>query len=238
MLNAEEESLNEGLDGKDSIFALAALTNQKFNDNGYNHNLNRGRCKGNFNNKGGRGGRGSSGQPPQFSPLNHFQQGHSNFAGAKSDRPICQICGKVSHLAVDYYQRMDYAYQGKHPFAKLVAMAIASNACFTQDQPWLVNSATTDHVTASLNQLSFPKPYTTQDNLTIGNGQTLPITHIGTSLIPSSSSSLQLHNVLRVPSIASNLASVQKLCHDNNCWCYFYKDILSIQTLNTGKILY
>ena len=38
MLNAEEESLNEGLDGKDSIFALAALTNQKFNDNGYNHN--------------------------------------------------------------------------------------------------------------------------------------------------------------------------------------------------------
>ena len=133
---------------------------------------------------------------------------------------------------------MDYAYQGKHPFAKLAAMAIASNACFTQDQPWLVNNAATDHMTASLNQLSFPKPYTTQDNLTIGNGQTLPITHIGTSLIPSSSSSLQLHNVLRVPSIASNLASVQKLCHDNNCQCYFYKDILSIQALNTRKILY
>jgi len=103
MLNAEEESLNEGLDGKDSIFALAALTNQKFNGNSYNHNQNRGRGRGNFNNRGGRGGRGSSGQSPQFgpfnqfSPFNHFQQGQSSSGGAKSDRPICQICGKVGH---------------------------------------------------------------------------------------------------------------------------------------------
>ena len=161
MLNAEEESLNEGLDGKDSIFALAALTNKKFNGNGYNHNLNRGRCRGNFNNRGGRGGRGSSGQSPQFSPFNHFQQGQSSSAGAKSERPICQIYGKVSHLAVDCYHRMDYAYQGKHPSTKLATMAFASNACFTQDQPWLADSVATYHVTASLNQLSFPKPYTT-----------------------------------------------------------------------------
>ena len=133
---------------------------------------------------------------------------------------------------------MDYAYQGKHPPANFVAMATTSNACFTQDQPWLADSATTNHVTASLNQLSFPKPYTTQDHLTISNGQTLPITHIGTILIPSSSSDLQLNNVLRVPSIASNLASVHKLCHDKNCWCYFDENILSIQALDIGKILY
>ena len=151
ILNAEEESLNEGLDGKDSIFALAALTNQKFNGNSYNHNQNRGRGKGNFNNRGGRGGRGSSGQSPQFSPFNHFQHGQSNSGGAKSDRPICQICGKVGHLAVDCYHRMDYAYQGKHPPAKLAAMATAFNASFTQDQPWLADSGATDHVIASLN---------------------------------------------------------------------------------------
>ena len=75
MLNAEEESLNKGLDVKDSIFALAALTNQKSNGNGYNQNQNRGRGRGNFNNRGGRGGRGSNGQSQQFSPFNHFQQG-------------------------------------------------------------------------------------------------------------------------------------------------------------------
>ena len=51
-------------------------------------------------------------------------------------------------------------------------------------------------------------------------------------------SNLHLRNVLRVPSITSNLASVHKLCQDNNCWCYFDKHILSIQALDTGKILY
>ena len=69
MLNAEEESLNEGIEVKDSIFALAASTNQKPNSNGFNQNHNRGRGKGNFNNRGGKGGRGFSGQPSQF---NHF----------------------------------------------------------------------------------------------------------------------------------------------------------------------
>ena len=55
---------------------------------------------------------------------------------------------------------MDYAYQGKHPPTKLEAMATASNVAITQEQPWLADSATTNHVTSSLNALSFPKPYT------------------------------------------------------------------------------
>ena len=42
-------------------------------------------------------------------------------------------------------------------------MTIASNACLTQDQPWLADSATTDHVTSSLSHLSFPNPYQGQD---------------------------------------------------------------------------
>ena len=100
------------------------------------------------------------------------------------------------------------------------------------------DSAATNHVTANLNQLSFPQPYGGQDHLTVGNGQNLPITHIGTSLIPSSSSTLQLHKVLWVPSISFNLASVHKICQDNNCWCYFDKNILSIQALAKGKVLY
>ena len=80
---------------------------------------------------------------------------------------------------------MDYAYQGKHPPTKLTTMTTASNAAVTQEQPWLVDSAATDHVTSSLNALSFPKPYTGQDHLTVGNGQNLPITHIGKVQFPT-----------------------------------------------------
>ena len=133
---------------------------------------------------------------------------------------------------------MDHAYQGKHPPTKLAAMATASNATIAQEQPWLADSAATDHVTSKLNALSFPKPYTGQEHLTVGNGQNLPITHIGKVQFPTQHSSLHLNNVLRVPSIASNLAYVHKLCHDNNSWCYFDENLLSVQALDTGRVLY
>ena len=170
MLNAEEESLNDGFEIKDTIFAMAAIATSKPNNNGFNQSFNKGRGRGHFNNRGGRGGRGSNG-PSQFSHFNQFQQAQSNSNGIKSERPICQICGKVGHLALDCYHRMGYAYQGKHPPTKLTAMTTASNACLTQDQPWLADSAATDHVTSSLSHLSFPKPYQGQDQITFGNGR-------------------------------------------------------------------
>ena len=117
-------------------------------------------------------------------------------------------------------------------------MATSSNPMITQEQPWLPESAAIDHVTSSLDHLSFPKAYTSQEHLTVGNGQNLPITHIGNSLIPASNTPIQLRNVLRVPSIVSNLASVHKICHDNNYWCYFDENILLIQALAMGKTLY
>ena len=100
---------------------------------------------------------------------NQFSQNLA-FYGGRLERPMCQICGKVGHLALDCYHRIDYAYQGKHPPTKLAAMATASNAAITQEQPWLADSAATDHVTANFNNLAFPKPYNGVDHLIMGNG--------------------------------------------------------------------
>ena len=196
MLNVEKESLNEGLDVKDQIFAMATTSTPKSNSN-YNQ-YNRGRGRENYN---GRGGRGSDNQAPHFNQFSQFQphQSNSPTASPKSRRPTWQICGKLGHLAIDRYHRMDYAYQGKHSPTKLATMATTSNACFAQEQPWLTNSVATNHVIASLNQLSFPKPSIGQDHLIVGNGKNLPITHIGKTLIPSSYSTLHLNNFLRVP---------------------------------------
>ena len=38
--------------------------------------------------------------------------------------------------------------------------------------------------------------------------------------------------------MASNLAVVHKICHGNNCWRYFDENILPIQALVTGIMLY
>ena len=213
MLNVEEESLNEGMEIKDSTFAMAVNTAPRpGNNNGYNsynQSSNRGRGKGNTNRGRGKGSTTNQFSPNQFSP--------NQAPGTRSKRHIYQICIIVGHIAIDCYHRMDYAYQGKHLPTKLAAMATSSNSMIAQDQHWLADSAATDHFTSSLNHISFPKPYNEQEYLTVDNRQNLLISHIGNSLIPSQNSVIHPKNVLRVPSIASNLASVHKICQDNNC---------------------
>ena len=165
LLNAKEESLNDTRDIKDA-FAMAVNTTSRLGGyNQYNQLNGRGRGRNGNRGRGNGGGRGSNYSPHQFSPYSSNQNQQNQFSpsqaqGIKTERPTCQICGKIGHLAIDCYHRMDYAFQGNHPPTKLATMAIASNATITQDQPWLADSAATDLVTSSLNALSFPKPYT------------------------------------------------------------------------------
>ena len=75
---------------------------------------------------------------------------------------------------------MNFAYQGKHPPTKLAAMASTSNAAITSNQdPWLADSGTSNHLTANLNNLSIQSQYKGPKQITVGNEQTLPINHIG-----------------------------------------------------------
>jgi len=125
LLNAEEESLNEGMEVKDSTFVMADNTTPRFNNTGghNNHNQSNNRGKGRGNNARGRG-KGSS--PNQFNQFSHSQG-----SNARTERPICQICGKAGHLVIDCYHKMDCAYQGKHPPTKLAPMATSSNTMMT-----------------------------------------------------------------------------------------------------------
>ncbi|RVW75390.1 Retrovirus-related Pol polyprotein from transposon RE2 [Vitis vinifera] len=46
---------------------------------------------------------------------------------------------------------------------------------------WLLDSGASHHVTADLSNLSLHTPYTGFDDIMIGDGSSLPITHTGTS---------------------------------------------------------
>ena len=76
MLHGEEESLNEGVDTKDSIFAMAATATPRpgvnFNQLGGNFN-NRGRGKWSNNNRGGKGGRNAGSYSPHYNQFTPFQ---------------------------------------------------------------------------------------------------------------------------------------------------------------------
>uniref|UniRef100_A0A2N9FJ89 CCHC-type domain-containing protein n=1 Tax=Fagus sylvatica TaxID=28930 RepID=A0A2N9FJ89_FAGSY len=157
LLQTEEQSASESSDsGKDS------------------HPMAIGR--GRNNSQRGRGGRFYNSNQNQFS---QSAQGNSQFPQKpEGSRPQCQICGKLGHQALDCYHRMDFAYQGRHPPAKLAAMASTSNGSQGGDT-WLTDTGATDHLTANLTNLQTAAPYQGTEQVSVGNGQSIPINHIG-----------------------------------------------------------
>ena len=117
---------------------------------------------------------------------------------------------------------MDFAFQGKNHPTKLVAMASASNAAITNKKdPWLADSGTFDHLTTNLNNFSLQSQYKGLEQVTVGNGQSLPINHIGNGTLSTKYHNFILKNVLHVPRIAMNLISIHKFYLNNNCSCHF-----------------
>ncbi|KAF8389092.1 hypothetical protein HHK36_025777 [Tetracentron sinense] len=90
----------------------------------------------------------------------------------------CQICGKLSHKALNCFHRMDYAYQGHHPPTQLAAMVAHTNA-EQEEETWFADSGANQHITANLEHLTLQQPYTGQEIVAVGNGQGLSIAHTG-----------------------------------------------------------
>ena len=132
---------------------------------------------------------------------------------------------------------MDFAYQGRHPPAKLGAMASTSNNS-QGGETWLTDTGATDHLTANLNNLTVQDPYKGSDQVAVGNGQSIPINHTGNGQLCTQFYNFRLHNLLHSSKISSNLLSVHKHCTDNNCSCYFDSNKFLIQDLPSGKVLY
>ncbi len=64
---------------------------------------------------------------------------------------------------------MDFAYQGRHPLAKLAAMGLTSNGSQGGDT-WLTDTRATDHLTANMNNLQVQAPYKGTEQVSMGNG--------------------------------------------------------------------
>ena len=245
LLQTEEQSMAVASESfSNSALAMFVSNNHKPN-NGFNggQGYNRGRGRNSFNR--GRGGRSFNSYPPQHqtqlpqSSNPTSQPSSQPGSQGKSERPTCQICWKIGQYAIDCYHRMDFANQGKNPPTKLAAMANASNLHYTQNsETWLTDSGASDHITANASTLNTQTPYQGTEQVTVGNGQNLPIQSIGNTHLHTQYHKFQLKNVLHIPCIASNLLSVHKLCLDNNCCCHFDARKLLIQDLPTGRLLY
>ena len=103
---------------------------------------------------------------------------------------------------------------------------------------WVSDTRATNHFTPDLHNLNHPMDYQGSDQVSLGNGTGLPITHIGHSQLKAFSHIFNLRKILHVPSMRTNLLSVNKFYRDNKCSFYFDATKFSIQDLSSGRTLY
>ena len=82
---------------------------------------------------------------------------------------------------------------------------------------WFFDTEATHHLSNDINQLTDVQPYMGFDQVTIGDGNSLPILRTSNNKhFPTSSQQFSLRHVLHVPQLFTNLISVSRFCTDNN----------------------
>lgn len=97
-----------------------------------------------------------------------FSQGSAS-AASHHNRPTCQICKCSGHTAIDCYNRMNVAYEGRVPTRQLTAMAAAASFHNTPST-WISDTGASNHITADLANLAIHEPYNGNDRVAVGNG--------------------------------------------------------------------
>jgi len=92
-------------------------------------------------------------------------------------------------------------------------------------------------MTSNPDNLDDPATYSGNERVMVGNGQSLPISHIGSVSTVAPNSSIPLSNVLVVPGIKKNLISISQLTKQINCRVIFDSLRLIIQDRVTGTVL-
>ena len=110
-----------------------------------------------------------------------------------SQRPVCQICRKVGHMATTCWFRFDNEFQSsaKSSQGNRVNNGLKSSAAHiatldtVYDSSWYMDSGATSHVTLELDNLSLSSDYKGKAKLCVGDGNALTISHIGSFLLSS-----------------------------------------------------
>ncbi|MDV3181262.1 MAG: hypothetical protein Q8830_03595 [Candidatus Phytoplasma australasiaticum] len=104
---------------------------------------------------------------------------------------------------------------------------------FTDSADWSVDSGASHCVTIELQNLSLAIDYD-GDDVMIGDGKSLSVTHSGTITLNTFAHSLRLSNVLCVPKIKKNLISIYQLCNQNNVSVKFSSSSFVVKDCRTG----
>ncbi|MFS7953765.1 putative RNA-directed DNA polymerase [Helianthus anomalus] len=191
-------------------------------------------------NRGGRNSRGHyrGNSRGSFPPRSRDNGGTRQFSWASTQNTVyghCNRCG-IGHLPS---QCPSQPIQQNRPPPQANFTAF-SDAASSSGSTWKPDTGANYHGTPDLSSLDNSEAYHGNDSLLVGNGNSLPIFHIGSSKIYSSNKTFNLSGILHVPALKHNLLSVQKFCLDNDVYFEFHsayfvvKDESTRTTLLTG----
>jgi len=186
--------------------------NNRGHNNGYrNTNFHRGRGR----------GRGPS---QQFFTSNN----------SMSQRPICQVCHKLGHTAATCWFRYEQGNQADS-YPMQVNMTSATSA---SDPSWYPDTGVNVHLTNDLSNLNFnAEEYTSTNQIRVGNGQGLQISHFGRGLLPTPSRNFNLFSLFHVPHIQKNLIFVNQFTRDNHVFIEFHPNFFCVKDIPTRQLL-
>jgi hypothetical protein len=101
-----------------------------------------------------------------------------------------------------------------------------------------MDSGTTYHLTADLDNLVIHSEYQGSDEFTIGNGSRLPTFHISNSSLSTSSYCFILDDILHMPTASQNILSGRCFVKSNNASIEFFLDFFVVKDLATNAVLY
>lgn len=162
--------------------------------------------------------RGSSNGRGNHSGRNH-RGGYNGGRGKGCRSPHCQLYRKDKQYANQCADLQSFATRSHVADVNLTSTFHATYSDMTPD--WYVNSSATSHMTSSTSNVHSAKPYNVADFVGFGNGNTLPITHIGHSTLHN----IPLSYVLVIPHITKNFISISKLINDHHVDILFSKSL-------------
>lgn len=195
-----------------------------------NHQRGRGNGGGRFGNRGRGGSYNTRGhgfsQQVNTSGWNQPQTGDNN-------RPTCQICGRFGHTALKCWNHFDNAYQSTDIPKALAAIQMSD----ATGQEWYPDSGATAHITSATSSLQNAAPYHGPESVLVGNGNQIPITHVGSTVITTPQGNIPLLDVLVCPGIQKSLLSISKLCDDLPCGVFFDANWVYVIDLRTQRVV-
>lgn len=134
------------------------------------------------------------------------------------------------------------AYNNNHQ-AQLTEIQPFVEAYTTESLPdngiadWFMDSGATSHISNTAGNLSSSNKNCINHSIIVGNGSSIPVTSVGSSVLSTPTRPLSLKNVLVTPQIVKNLISVRKFTRDNWCSVDFDPFGFSVKDLLTKKTL-